>query len=169
MCAGEPLATGAGAVAGRGGARRSVRIANEAWEALFRAQGRLLHAFEADDIWQQVSLSEYDVLYTLAKEPHGLSMGELNTSVMLTQPTLSRLVERMVGRGLVGRERMPHDSRRVCVTLTAEGHRVQRIVGRRHARLVADRLTASLSDAELEQLRDLAARLARSAAEDGEA
>ncbi|MGO2655662.1 MAG: MarR family winged helix-turn-helix transcriptional regulator [Pseudoclavibacter sp.] len=179
MRAAEPLATGADAMAdagastdsrddGRSTAHGSARIANEAWEALFRAQGRLLRVFEADDIWQQASLNEYDVLYTLAKQPHGLSMGRLNASVMLTQPTLSRLVDRLVGRGLVSRQRMPDDSRRVCVTLTEEGRRVQRAVGRRHGRLVAERLSAALSDAELEQLRDLTRRLIRSVDEDDE-
>ncbi|MFU0803953.1 MAG: MarR family transcriptional regulator [Pseudoclavibacter caeni] len=139
--------------------RARTRLANEAWEALFRAQGVLLREFAAADLWHPATLSEYDVLYTLARHPEGLDQRTLGQDVMLTQPGLSRLVERLVTRGWVSRGRDLRDARRVRLGLTEAGHEVQRTIGRRHARQVADRMTASLDDAQLTGLRDLARRL----------
>ncbi|GAA3940866.1 MarR family winged helix-turn-helix transcriptional regulator [Pseudoclavibacter caeni] len=139
--------------------RARTRLANEAWEALFRAQGVLLREFAAADLWHPATLSEYDVLYTLARHPDGLDQRTLGQDVMLTQPGLSRLVERLVTRGWVSRGRDLRDARRVRLGLTEAGHEVQRTIGRRHARQVADRMTASLDDAQLTGLRDLARRL----------
>lgn len=47
----------------------STERAVDAWEALFRAQVSLMRRFTADDIWDPISLREYDVLFTLSKCP----------------------------------------------------------------------------------------------------
>ena len=41
--------------------------ANDAWEALLTAHATLMKRFAAEDIWADVSMREYDVLYTLSK------------------------------------------------------------------------------------------------------
>jgi hypothetical protein len=43
------------------------RLANDAWEALLSAHARLMKQFATEDIWQDLSMREYDVLYTLSK------------------------------------------------------------------------------------------------------
>ena len=43
------------------------RLANDAWEALLSAHARLMKQFAAEDIWRDLSMREYDVLYTLSK------------------------------------------------------------------------------------------------------
>lgn len=132
----------------------STRLANEAWEALFTAQSRLLRRFQEQDAFAEVSMSEYDVLYTLAKAGEPVRMGELGCSVLLSQPGLSRLVDRLVRRGLVERCPDPADRRSVLVRLSETGRAVQKQVGRRHARQVAEAM-AVLNPDELRQLTSL--------------
>ena len=43
--------------------------ANDAWEALLTAHASLIKRFAAEDIWEDISMREYDVLYTLSKCP----------------------------------------------------------------------------------------------------
>lgn len=137
----------------------TARLANEAWEALFRAQVVLMRSFAADDIWTEVSQHEYDVLYTLAKSPDGLTGAEVNRGILMTQGGVSRLVGRLVERGLVERCTAPDDRRAVRLVLTPEGREVQRRVGRRHAHAVARAMGGSLAEDELRRLRDLSRRL----------
>ena len=77
------------------------RLANHAWEALLRAHAALMKEFAAEDIWRELSMREYDVLYTLAKCREPIRLGELHRHVLLSQPALSRMVDRLVARGLV--------------------------------------------------------------------
>jgi hypothetical protein len=41
--------------------------ANDAWEALMTAHASLIRQFNAEDVWEDLSMKEYDVLYTLSK------------------------------------------------------------------------------------------------------
>ncbi|QSB14423.1 MarR family transcriptional regulator [Natronosporangium hydrolyticum] len=135
-------------------------LANNAWEALLRAHATLMKEFAAEDIWTEVSMREYDVLYTLSKCPAPIRLGELHRHVLLSQPALSRMVERLVSRGLVQRSADPGDGRGVLLSLTEAGQAQQRQVGRQHARSVAAALTGPLSADELTQLASLCRRLA---------
>jgi DNA-binding MarR family transcriptional regulator len=136
-------------------------IANDAWEALLSAHAVLMKQFAAEDIWTDVSMREYDVLYTLSKCPAPQRLGDLGRHVLLSQPALSRLVDRLAERGLVERCADPADGRGVRLSLTAAGRDLQRQVGRRHARSVARAMTAGLGPAELRQLEALCQKLAR--------
>ncbi|MDR0345910.1 MAG: MarR family transcriptional regulator [Nocardiopsaceae bacterium] len=144
-------------------AARRVR-ANEAWEALLSAHASLIKRFAAEDIWREVSMREYDVLYTLSKCPAPVRISELNRHVLLSQPALSRLVDRLAARGLIQRRPDPADGRSVLLSLTGPGRVLQRQVGRKHARSVARALTAVLSPGELAQLAELSQKLACRAA-----
>ena len=104
--------------------------------------------FAAEDIWTDVSMREYDVLYTLSKCPEPVRLTELNRHVLLSQPALSRLVDRLAERGLVERHADPADGRGVRLSLTAAGRTRQREIGRRHARSVARAMTAGLTRGE---------------------
>ena len=127
-------------------------LANHAWEGLMSAHSRLMKEFAAEDIWGDVSMREYDVLYTLSKCSGPLRIGELHKHVLLSQPALSRLVDRLVERGLVRRCADPADKRGVSLELTRAGLETQREIGRRHARSVARAVTERLSADELSQL-----------------
>lgn len=136
-----------------------LRQANEAWEALLGAHTALLRRFMSEDMWCEVSMHEYDVLYTLSKCPTPQRLGELGRHLMLSQPGLSRLVERLVERRLLAREPDPADARATLLSLTDEGRAVQRRVGRAHARSVADAMAARLTPEQISTLAVLAALL----------
>jgi DNA-binding MarR family transcriptional regulator len=136
-------------------------LANDAWEALLSAHAVLMKQFAAEDIWADLSMREYDVLYTLSKCPDPINMTELNRHVLLSQPALSRLVDRLAERGLVERCSDPADGRGVLLSLTESGRAAQRQVGRQHARGVARAMTAGLDPAELQLLETICLKLAR--------
>ncbi|WP_136611837.1 MarR family winged helix-turn-helix transcriptional regulator [Sinomonas albida] len=136
-----------------------IRLANEAWEALFRAQATLSQEFEHSGDWGELLPREYGVLYALAGAPDGLRMTELCEDVLLTQAGISRLIGRIEKRGLVERHDDPEDARASRITLTSAGIEVQRLAGRAHARRVATAMGRALSPAELEVLRNLSLRL----------
>lgn len=66
---------------------------------------------------------EFDVLAALrrAGAPYQLSPGQLLRETMVTSGTMTNRVDRLTGRGLVGREDHPEDRRGVIVVLTASG------------------------------------------------
>jgi len=134
--------------------------ANDAWEALLSAHAVLMKRFAAEDIWMDVSMREYDVLYTLSKGPEPVRLCDLNRHVLLSQPALSRLMDRLAERGLVERRPDPADGRSVLLSLTEAGRAVQRQIGRQHARGVARAMTAGLDSAELRQLEAICLKLA---------
>jgi DNA-binding MarR family transcriptional regulator len=135
-------------------------LANDAWEALLSAHAVLMKQFAAEDIWAEASMREYDVLYTLSKCPEPIRLSELNRYVLLSQPALSRLVDRLAERGLIDRRPDPADGRGVLLSLSGDGRAVQRRIGRRHARDVAQALTAELDPAELRDLETICLKLA---------
>ncbi len=136
-------------------------LANDAWEALLSAHAAAMKQFAAEDIWQDLSMREYDVLYTLSKCPEPVRVSELHRHVLLSQPALSRLVHRLAARGMIECQPDPADGRGVRVSLTDAGRALQRQIGRRHARSVARALTAGLSPGELQQLETICRKLAR--------
>ena len=135
-------------------------LANDAWEALLSAHAAAMKQFAAEAIWTEVSMREYDVLYTLAKCREPIRMGELHRHVLLSQPALSRMVDRLVRRGFIERHPDPADGRGVRLSLTSAGSAVQSQVGRQHARSVARGMTAGLSRSELAQLEAICLKLA---------
>jgi DNA-binding MarR family transcriptional regulator len=135
-------------------------LANDAWEALLGAHAVLMKQFAAEDFWADLSMREYDVLYTLSKCPDPVRLTELNRHVLLSQPALSRLVDRLAERGLVERHADPADGRSVRLSLTGAGRARQREIGRRHARGVARAMTAGLTHGELAQLETICQKLA---------
>jgi DNA-binding MarR family transcriptional regulator len=140
--------------------QRSGTLASDAWEALLSAHATLMKRFAAENIWEDVSMREYDVLYTLSKCPQPQRLGELNRHVLLSQPALSRLVDRLADRGLIERHPDAADGRVVRLSLTAAGRDLQRQVGRQHARGVARELNARLSPGEIRQLETICLKLA---------
>jgi DNA-binding MarR family transcriptional regulator len=135
------------------------RLANEAWESMFRAQVSLLRAFGGDDVWIEISQNEYDVLYTLSKSENGMSMVDINRSILMTQAGVSRMIARLENRGLLERCIDERDRRATRMMLTPEGARVQKLVGRRHAAAVTSTMTKALSHEQLQQLRDISRQI----------
>lgn len=138
--------------------RTDIRLANEAWESLMTAHARLSADFGAKPIWDDASMREYDVLYTLAKRDEPSRLCDVQSGVLLSQPALSRMVDRLVTRGLLERETDPNDGRAVLVRLSDEGKRVQREVGRAHGRDVGQAMRV-LEPEELAELKRITQKL----------
>ena len=130
-------------------------LANESWEALFRAQATLAREFELEGQWGGLPPREYGVLYALASAKDGVRITALIDDALLTQAGVSRLVARLEKRGLVARRDDPADARACLIVLTPEGRQVQRRVGAPHARHVTAAMTRALSPAQQVALRDL--------------
>ena len=135
-------------------------LAVDAWEALFRAQVSVLRQLNLEFPTGELSFNEYDVLFNLSRQPgRKLRLRDLNKHLLLTQPSVSRLVDRLVEQKLVVKESDPGDGRGTIVCLTNAGHELFRRVAVVHAESIARRVGGSLSAAELQQLTVLTDKL----------
>lgn len=149
----------AAAATGPAGRAVDVRAAAAAWEELFRAQVAIMRRLQKDPVWDRVSLREYDVLFTLAGAPDGLRLRDLAEHSLLSQPSLSRMVERLAEAGWVRRAPAAGDGRGVVVALTPEGAALQREVGRRHVQAIAHYVGGALDEEQLARLTEVAGAL----------
>jgi DNA-binding MarR family transcriptional regulator len=137
-----------------------VRLAAETWESLFRAQVAVMRRLQAAPAFKALALNEYDVLFTLSRCPSGwLRLNELNDNVLLSQSSLSRLVERLEKRGLVDRTPAPDDGRGIHIRLTEAGRELQKQIGREHVRDITAIVTPALTAEEQQELRRLTEKL----------
>lgn len=85
-----------------------------------------------------VSVEQWRVLEVLS-ERNGVSMGEIAELVLMNHPTLTKMTDRMVARGLVHRAPDPQDQRRVLVYITDLGSelfaRIRRHVDQHNSQL----------------------------------
>ena len=140
-----------------------IRLAAETWESLFRAQVAVMRRLQAGPAFRNVAVNEYDVLFTLSRCPSGwLRLNELNDHVLLSQSSLSRLVERLEKRGLVVRMAAPNDGRGVLLKLTDEGAALQKEIGREHVRDISSLVGPALTAAEQKELQRLTEKLRQS-------
>lgn len=140
-----------------------IRLAAETWESLFRAQVAVMRRLQAGPAFRKVALNEYDVLFTLSRCPSGwLRLNELNDQVLLSQSSLSRLVERLEKRGLVARMPAPDDGRGVLLKLTEDGAALQKEIGREHVRDISSLVGPALTTAEQKELQRLTEKLRHS-------
>ena len=131
-----------------------------AWEALFRAQVSVLRQLNTEFPTDLLSFNEYDVLFNLSRPAdRQLRIRDLNRNLLLTQPSVSRLVDRLVARGLVRKEPDPGDGRGTVVCLTDAGFDLFRRVAVIHADSIHRRVGGALSDDELRELARLTDKL----------
>ena len=139
-------------------ADRAITVA--AWESLFRAQVSIMRALAAEFPSDVISLNEYDVLFNITRAPgRRLRLKDLNHNVLITQPSVSRLVDRLTTRGLVAKLPDPRDGRGTIVAMTDEGFDLFRRVAITHMDAINRQFGDSLSEDELRTLADLCNRL----------
>lgn len=137
------------------------RLAIDAWESLFRAQHEVFHEISADFADPDLTQAEYDVLLTVTRGPEQTArLRDVTARMLISQPSVSRLVDRMVERGLVSKCPDPDDGRGALVRATDAGAAQFRRIALAHGASIAERM-ACLSDDELHQLRDLTSKLRR--------
>lgn len=90
---------------------------------LARASLGVYKAFEVEVKKSRLSSLEWRVLSTLS-DGDGLTIGELAQIVLAKQPTLTKLVDRMVAQSLVVKRDDPADRRRTLVYETPRGRRI---------------------------------------------
>ncbi|MGO4102849.1 MarR family winged helix-turn-helix transcriptional regulator [Leifsonia sp. YAF41] len=138
--------------------RQAVAVA--AWESLFRAQVSVMRTLAAEFPSKEISLNEYDVLFTVSREPgRRIRLRDLNRHVLLTQPSVSRMVDRLVSRGFLTKDTDPTDGRGTIVELTPVGFELFRRVALLHMDSITKRVGDVLNEEELAQLTALCDRL----------
>ncbi|WP_336630793.1 MULTISPECIES: MarR family winged helix-turn-helix transcriptional regulator [unclassified Microbacterium] len=137
------------------------RLAIAAWESLFRAQHEVLRDISGDFHDDDLSQAEYDVLLTVTRgDARSARLRDVTANMLISQPSVSRLVDRMVARGLLTKCPDPQDGRGAIVRATDAGAAAFRRVATTHGRSIADRMSA-LDEDELGQLQALTAKLRR--------
>jgi len=135
------------------------RLAVQAWESLFRAQHEVFEDIRSDFDSTELTQAEYDVLLTVTRSPHMTArLRDVTGNMLISQPSVSRLVERMVTRGLLTKCADPEDGRGSLVTATEAGAVTFRGIAAAHGRSIAARM-ARLDNDELAQLQALTAKL----------
>ncbi|MBU4466254.1 MAG: MarR family transcriptional regulator [Actinobacteria bacterium] len=135
------------------------RLAIDAWESLFRAQYEVFGEISCDFDDDELSQAEYDVLLTVTRSTDMVArLRDVTGNMLISQPSVSRLVDRMAARGLISKCSDPDDGRGALVRATAEGADRFRTVAMRHGRSIAERMS-HLSDDELAQLKSLTTKL----------
>lgn len=142
------------------------RLTTDSWESLLRAQVAVMRELHKEPNFKKVGSREYDVLFNLSRCPTGwLRLNELDDTVLLTQPSISRLVERLEARGLVQRKTPDGDRRGVLIGLTEAGAALQKEVGRAHVKNIMEVMEGGLTDQEMTTLLELTTKLRASVAE----
>ncbi|ODA89876.1 transcriptional regulator [Leifsonia xyli subsp. xyli] len=143
-----------------GTAKQTRATAVATWESLFRAQVAVMRTLTAEFPTRDISLNEYDVLFTLSRQPNReLRLRDLNKHVLLTQPSVSRLVDRLAARGLVAKGPEPTDARGTVIRMTGTGFELFRRVAVEHMKTITERVGGRLDAQELETLAALCDKL----------
>jgi DNA-binding MarR family transcriptional regulator len=137
-----------------------VQTSADAWEALYRAQVAVMRRLQRQPEFADLSAREYDVLFNLSRaDEAGMRLNELNEYVLLTQSSLSRMLERLELKGLVHRWQDPQDLRGLRIRLTEKGRAMQLEIAEQFRLHVHELMTAGLDQEELLILTRLAERL----------
>lgn len=135
------------------------RLAVDAWESLFRAQHEVLAEISIDFEGTDLGQGEYDVLLVVTRAPaHTARLRDITRLMLISQPSVSRLIDRMAARGLVTKCSDPLDGRGTLVTATESGAHAFHRLARRHAVRIAERMSR-LTDDELATLLRLTTKL----------
>jgi len=135
------------------------RLAIAAWESLFRAQHEVLGEISEDFSDDDLTQAEYDVMLTVARgEQNAARLRDVTANMLISQPSVSRLVDRMVSRGLITKCPDPDDGRGALVRATDTGLAAFRRIATRHGQSIAERMSV-LDDDELAQLHSITTKL----------
>lgn len=138
----------------------------DAWEALFRAQVSIMRDLRSAFADADLSLNEYDVLFNIAREPsHRSRLRDVNRNVLLTQSSVSRLVDRLVERGLIEKTGDELDARGTVVALSSAGRAEFGRVAKIHMGNIRERVGGVLTEEELVTLETLCNKLRTSSSD----
>src|SRR5688572_22556646 len=113
---------------------------------LHAASIRLLRTLRREDDGSGLSAPRLSALSVIAFSGP-LSLAELAAAEQVRPPTMSRIVDALVGDGLVTRDADPADRRSVRIAATTEGRRLMKAGRERRVRALVERLRR-LADSE---------------------
>jgi len=102
----------------------------------------------------EITLPRFDLMAQLAREPKGLTMGDLSQRMMVSGGNVSGIASQLEGEGLIAREPVPGNRRAFCVTLTPTGRQRFSEMAEAHESWVTECL-GNLSGADFEQMMSL--------------
>ncbi|MFI5258257.1 MAG: MarR family winged helix-turn-helix transcriptional regulator [Candidatus Limnocylindrales bacterium] len=137
-------------------------LEHRAWRAFLTRHARVARQLEADLLARSdLPLAEFDVLFQLGEADGGrLRMNELADRVLLSRAGITRLVDRLVADGLVGRAKCASDARGAFAVLTDQGRLRLQAARPGHFDAVRRYFLKSFTRAELETLAELMERTA---------
>jgi DNA-binding MarR family transcriptional regulator len=139
-----------------------VKIENEIKHIFSSAQQRALTNIIFTSNWvlnriasslkpTNLSLQQFNVLSILYGQPNHTATVTLITDRLIDRmPNTSRLLNKLMDKGLIEKERNSSDQRVVYIKLTPDG-----IVQKKKARAIIDSILVSLSDEEADLLNDM--------------
>jgi MarR family 2-MHQ and catechol resistance regulon transcriptional repressor len=141
-------------------------MGEQAGHELVTTFGRLVETYGAlehrlDDALERdsgIPLTWFEVMLRIARSGDGLTMSALADQIAVTSGGVTRLVDRMIGAGLVERVRCPTDRRVSYAALTPAGRRKFDEAAKAHVRHLEDVFTGFSGD-DLAVLDDLLDRL----------
>jgi DNA-binding MarR family transcriptional regulator len=136
-------------------------VALAAWRGFLRSHATILRELDAELLAAHgLTTRDYEVLLVLAQAPdRRLPMSALAESTMLTRSGITRLVDGLVGSGLIERAPCPGDARVCHARLTTAGLRMLRRAGSVHAAGIERLFLARFDGEELQVLAELLGRL----------
>ncbi len=106
------------------------------------------------------SLLEHDALAWLGAAPGGrLRMLELADRLGVTPGGLTRIIDRLVERGWIKRDRSPANRREVYAMLTPAGHDAMGVARSSYVAVLSGTLGGSLDEDDLSELRRITGKL----------
>lgn len=126
----------------------------EAWRELLRSHANLLGRLDRElEAEHGLSLAEYEVLSFLSEAPgERMRMSELARQVLISPSALTRRLDRLEKRGLVSRQRCPHDARGAYAVLSRRGRSRLVAAAPTHVRGVRQHFVDRLDRSQLEAL-----------------
>jgi DNA-binding MarR family transcriptional regulator len=135
------------------------------WRAFLLAHARVARRLDEElRVEHDISFAEYDALLVIARAPdRRIRMGQLAEGVLLSKSGVTRLVDRLVGDGLVERSACLADARGAEAVLTERGLARLRAASRTHLRGIDEHFLAVVDDADLEAVERSMTAVARQA------
>jgi DNA-binding MarR family transcriptional regulator len=136
-------------------------VALGAWRSYLQSHAAIVRELDASLLAEHgMTTRDYEVLLYLAQaDDRKLPMSALAERTMLTRSGITRLVDGLVGAGLVERLACPKDARVSYAQLTDTGYEKLRDASRSHVAGVRRLFVERFSEEELETLAQLLGRL----------
>ena len=128
-----------------------VRPLVEAYQAFWLADSRHIRTL-------RLTPSQFDVIATLG-DTDGMTCSELSARTLVTKGTLTGVLDRLVAKGLIRREAVDSDRRRVKVQLTEKGNGVFQKAFAAHIAFLKPFFEQAMSPKEINDARRLLLKL----------